>query len=137
MYKIVTHKTFVTLNSSRKHKIDSTLLYRGLLGHHTPCYNANTWPRFLITLKSFLSNWSNCSSFRWSFWFSLKASKAQWTTAWKTRPLFSMQILARIFLQRDFLKIWSVKSTTYSLKCNLIVCNLLFNNSSVSYFLRH
>ena len=63
-----------------------------------PCYNANTWPSFLIIVKNFLNtlpNYSNsCSSFR----FSLKASKTKRTSVWTTWSRVLKQILSQPFL---------------------------------------
>ena len=44
--------------------------YRGWFGQHGPCFNTNTWPRFLNTPLSFR--------------FSLKVSKV-WPSVWKSR----------------------------------------------------
>ena len=100
--------------------------------NHGSCYNSSTWPCFLITLTSFLNTWPNFPNSRSSFWFSLKTSKAKWTTNWKTRLRVLKKILGRVFYQREFLKIWGAKITIYSLKYNLIVSNLRFRLASLA-----
>ena len=124
----------VTLNFSVKHMI-LLLFYRGWLGRHGYCYNTSTKPSFLITLTSFLNTWPNFSNSRSSSWFSVKTSKAQRISVWKTWPRVLKQILGWAFCRKEFLRILSVKSKIYLLKYNLIVCNLSFTNNSWSYSL--
>ena len=50
--------------------------------HHGPCYNTNTWPNLLITPTRFWNTWANFANSLSSFWFFLKAAKAQWTNVW-------------------------------------------------------
>ena len=85
---------------------DSTLLYGGWLGHLRSCYNTSTWPSFLITLTSLLNAWPNFSKSRSSFWFSLKASKAYWTSVRKPRPRVLKEIVSRAFFRKEAFKIW-------------------------------
>ena len=81
-----------------------------------PCYNTNTQ-------SSFPNSW-------WSFLFSLKASKAG-SSVWNVRPSVLKQIIGRDLHETEFLKIWSVKSTLYWLKSNLInLFNLYFINNT-------
>ena len=99
--------------------------YHEWLGQHEPCYDINTWPSLLEFLKA--------SNARSSFW------KA-WASDWRARPHVLKQMLDRVFCQQEFLKIWSVKSTLYSLESNLInysIFNLYFTNNSWSHSSRH
>ena len=57
--------------------------------------------------------------FRLSFWFSLKASKAQ-MSVWKIRSRFLKQIFDLVFCQKEFLVIWPVKSTVGIMHWNTI-----------------
>ena len=137
---MVTYKIFVTQDSTKTQ--DSTLLYRGWLKHTMNrdlkrFFNANTWPSFLISLISFLNTWLSFSNSRTNFWFSFKTSKAQWASVSKNRTRVFKYVLSQAFCLREFVKVWSVRSTTYSLKYNLIVCNLLVTKSSWSYSLKH
>ena len=111
--------------------------YRCWLGQHGPCCNTNMRPSFLKTRPSF-------SNTRPSFWFSLKASKARpsvWKarlSVWKVRPCVLQQTFGRVFRYRNFMKIWSVKSTVCSLESSVInLFNLNFINNICSYSLRH
>ena len=98
-------------------------LYRGWLGQHRFCYNTNTWP-------SFLNSWM-------SFWFFFKTWKT-WPIVWKTRPYVLKHILVRVFCKIQFLKIWTVKSTAYSLESNMInLFNLLFVYNIWNYSLKY
>ena len=109
-------KAWTVLRNSYKQNLfkDSTLLYCSWLVHHGPSYNENTWPSFLITLTSFLNNGSIFSNSRSSFWFFSQNLKC--SSVWKTRLRVLKQILSRVFLRKEFLKIWSLKSKIYSLK---------------------
>ena len=124
VYKTATYKIFVTLNSFIKHKvlIFFTVAECDIVGvvqlKNVAKLFSHTWPNFS-------NSWS-------SFWFSLKASKAQRASNWKTRPGVLKQILGRVFCQREFLKTWSGKSTIYSLKYNLIISNLHFRLVSIA-----
>ena len=49
-----------------------------------------------------------------------------------------LKVLGRVFHSREFMKIWSVKSTVYSLESSVInIFNLHFINNNFSYSLRH
>ena len=106
--------------------------YHEWLGQHEPCYDINTWPSlldFLQALKARLSVWKA--------WASILNTRE---SDWKARPHVLKQMLVRVFCQEEFLKIWSVKSTVYSLESNLInysIFNLYFTNNSWSHSLRH
>ena len=76
----------VLLNSAT---LLNSIFYRGWLGQHGSLCNANTRP---------------------SFWFSFKAPKAR-PSVWKARPCVVQQALGGVFRYREFMKIWSVKST--------------------------
>ena len=106
--------------------------YHQWLGQHEPCYDKNTWPSLLESLKA-----SNARSSVWKAWASnLNARESDW----KARPHVLKQMLGRVFCQQEFLKIWSVESTVYSLESNLInysIFNLHFTNNSWSHSLRH
>ena len=106
--------------------------YHQWLGQHEPCYDINTWPSLLESLKA-----SNARSSVWKAWASnLNARESDW----KARPHVLKQMLGRVFCQQEFLKIWSVESTVYSLESNLInysIFNLHFTNNSWSHSLRH
>ena len=106
--------------------------YHEWLGQHEPCYDINTWPSLLESLKA-----SNARSSVWKAWASnLNARESDW----KARPHVLKQMLGRVFCQQEFLKIWSVESTVYSLESNLInysIFNLHFTNNSWSHSLRH
>ena len=99
--------------------------YHEWLGAAEPCYDINTWPNLLEFLKA--------SNARSSFWEA-------WASDWRARPHVLKQMLDRVFCQQEFLKIWSVKSTLYSLESNLInysIFNLYFTNNSWSHSSRH
>ena len=106
--------------------------YHQWLGQHEPCYDINTWRSLLESLKA-----SNARSSVWKAWASnLNARESDW----KARPHVLKQMLGRVFCQQEFLKIWSVESTVYSLESNLInysIFNLHFTNNSWSHSLRH
>ena len=106
--------------------------YHQWLGQHEPCYDINTWPSLVESLKA-----SNARSSVWKAWASnLNARESDW----KARPHVLKQMLGRVFCQQEFLKIWSVESTVYSLESNLInysIFNLHFTNNSWSHSLRH
>ena len=106
--------------------------YHQWLGQHEPCYDINTWPSLLESLKA-----SNARSSVWKAWASnLNARESDW----KARPHVLKQMLGRVFCQQEFLKIRSVESTVYSLESNLInysIFNLHFTNNSWSHSLRH
>ena len=106
--------------------------YHQWLGQHEPCYDINTWPSLLESLKA-----SNARSSVWKAWASnLNARESDW----KARPHVLKQMLGRVFCQQEFLKIWSVESTVYSLESNLInysIFNLHFTNNSWSHSLWH
>ena len=106
--------------------------YREWSGQHEPCYDINTCPSLLEFLKA-----SNARSSVWKAWASILNTRE---SDWKARPHILKQMLAGVFCQQEFLKIWSVKSTVYSLESNLInyfIFNLHFTNNSWSYSLRH
>ena len=98
-------------------------MYRGWLGQHGLCCNTNTRQSF--------------SNTRPSFWFSLKPSKAR-LSVWKARqarPSVLKQALVWLFCYRDFMEIWSVKSTVCSLQSSGInLFNLHFINKPCHYY---
>ena len=106
--------------------------YHEWLGRHEPCYDINTWPSLLEFLKT--SNaWLNF----WKAWASILNT---WESDWGVRPHVLKQMFVRVFCQQQFLKIWSVKSTVFSLESNLInysIFNLYFTNNSWSHSSRH
>ena len=106
--------------------------YREWLGQHESCYDINTWPRLLEFLKV-----SNARSSFWEAWVSILNTRE---SDWRARPHALRQMFGRVFCQQEFLKIWSVKSTVYSLESNLInysIFNLYFTNNSWSHSSRH
>ena len=106
--------------------------YHEWLGQHEPCYDINTWPSLLEFLKA-----SNARSSFWKAWASILNTRE---SDWRARPHVLKQMLGRVFCQQEFLKIWSVKSTVYSLESNLInysIFNLYFTNNSWSHSSRH
>ena len=106
--------------------------YREWLGQHEPCYDINTWLSLLDFLKA-----SNARSSVWKARASILNIRE---SDWKARPHVLKQMLGQVFFQQEFLKIWSVKSTVYSLESNLIhnfFYSLHFTNNSWSYSLRH
>ena len=59
-------------------------------------------------------------------------------SVWKGRASVLKQALGRVFCSREFMKIWSVKSTIYSLQSSVInLFNLHFINNTYIYSLRH
>ena len=105
--------------------------YHEWLGQHDPRYDINTWPSLLEFLKA-----SNARSRFWKAWASVLNTRE---SDWRARPHVLKQMLGRVFCQQEFLKIWSVKSTVYSLESNLInysIFNLYFINNSWSHSLR-
>ena len=102
------------------------------LGQREPCYDINTWPSILDFLKV-----SKARSSVWKAWASILNTRE---SDWKARPHVLKQIIGRVFCQQEFLKIWSVKNTVYSLESNLInyfIFNPHFTNNSWSCSLRH
>ena len=92
--------------------------YREWLGQHEPCYDKNTWPSLLDFLKA-----SKAQLSVWKAWASILNTRE---SDWKARPHVLKQMLVRVFCQEEFLKIWSVKSTVYSLESNLIILFLIY-----------
>ena len=107
--------------------------YHEWLGQHEQCYDINTWPSLLeFPLKA-----RNARSSFWKAWASILNTRK---SAWRAWPHVLKQMLGRVFCQHEFLKIWSVKNTVYSLEFNLInssIFNLYFTNNSWSHSSRH
>ena len=92
--------------------------YHEWLGQHEPCYDINTWLSILNFLKA-----SEARSSVWKAWASILNTRE---SDWKVRPHALKHMLGRVFCQQEFLKIWSVKSTVYSLECYLIILFLIY-----------
>ena len=106
--------------------------YHEWLGQHEPYYDINTW-RSLLEFRKASNAWSSF----WKAWAIILNTRE---SDWRAPPHVLKQILGRVFCQQEFPKIWSVKSTVYSLECNLInysVFNLYFTNNSRSHSSRH
>ena len=106
--------------------------YHEWVGQHEPRYDINTWPSLLEFLKA--------SNVRSSFWKSWASTLNTRESDWRARRHVLKQMLGRVFCQQESLKIWSVKSTVYSLGSNLInysIFNLYFTNNSWSHSSRH
>ena len=106
--------------------------YREWSGQHEPCYDINTWPSLFDFLKA-----SKVRSSVLKAWASILNTREK---VWKARLHVLKQMLGRVFCHQEFLKIWSVKSTVYSLESNLInysIFNLYFTNNSWSHSSRH
>ena len=106
--------------------------YREWSGQHEPCYDINTCPSLLEFLKA--------SNARSSVWKALASILNTRESDWKARWHVLKEMLGQFFCQQEFLKIWSVKSTVYSLESNLInysIFNLYFTNNSWSHSSRH
>ena len=114
-----------------KDRLGTSNNYHEWLGQHESCYDINIWPSLLEFLKA-----SNARSSVWKAWASILNTRE---SDWKARPHVLKHMLGRVFCQQEFLKIWSVKSTVYSLESNLInysIFNLYFINNSWSHSLR-
>ena len=115
-----------------KDRLGTSNNYHEWLGQHESCYDINIWPSLLEFLKA-----SNARSSVWKAWASILNTRE---SDWKARSHVLKHMLGRVFCQQEFLKIWSVKSTVYSLESNLInysIFNLYFTNNSWSHSSRH
>ena len=131
---IQNHK-FVTLNSSRKYKI---LVFFTLANWDTMGAEKRKHVVMLFNHSDkHLNHLAKLFKLSVKFLVFSEGFKISVDKCLKNSAACLKQILGPAFCRRELLKIWSVKSTIYSLKCNLIVCNLHFINSSWNYFLRH
>ena len=127
------HKYLIKSQNFSQNGLGISNNYREWLGQHEPCYDINTWPSLLDFRKALKA--------RLSVWKARASILNTRESDWKARPHVLKQLLVRVFCQEEFLKIWSVKSTVYSLESNLINLHLIFylhfTNDSWSYSLRH